>query len=253
MRAGTVTQTFERYEFKYWAPLRRLESGLKLLSDVMKEDEVALRAGTSQVNTSLYFDSPHFFFLEQHLSGAPDRIKLRTRYYGERPTGDCFFEIKRRQGLVVTKRRAVVALVEAEKLVSDLTGPLPVQHEALEAFQYLAVRCAARPALLVRARRQAFRAKDPAVDVRMTIDRDIAWQPTRAPHYLVPEPRHWRGIEGGDERQPRVLVELKFHSARPWWLGQFAEHLAPWRVSFSKYVASALAARTDPFFTMDAA
>ena len=250
---STITQTFERYEFKYWAPLARLERGMKLLSGVMQEDEVALRAGASQVNTSLYFDSPRFFFLGQHLSGAPDRIKLRTRYYGEQPTGDCFFEIKRRQGMVVTKRRAVVALAEAGKLVNDITGPLPVHNEALEVFQYLAVRCTARPALLVRARRQAFRATDSSLDVRLTIDRDVAWQPTRAPHYLVPDPRRWRPIEGGDERQPRALVEVKFHSARPWWLGHFTEHLAPWRVSFSKYVAAALEARNDPFFTMDAA
>lgn len=253
MRDVTVTESFERYEFKYWAPLKRLESGMKLLQDVMQEDEVALRAGASQLNTSLYFDSPHFLLLERHLSGSPDRIKLRTRYYGEHPSGDCFFEIKRRQGVVVTKRRAVLSLGEAEKLVHDISGPLPVANEALEAFQYLAVRCAARPALLVRARRQAFRATDPAVDVRLTIDRDIAWQPTRAPHYLVADERHWRSIEGGDDGQPRALVEVKFHSARPWWLGHFAEHLAPWRVSFSKYVAAALQARSDPFFTMDAA
>jgi len=249
----TVTETFERYEFKYWAPLHRLESGMKLVRDVLQEDEVALRAGASQVNTSLYFDSPHLLFLEQHLSGSPDRIKLRTRYYGEQPTSDCFFEIKRRQGMVVTKRRAVVGLQDAQRLVGDLTGPLPLQHEALQAFQYLAVRCAAKPALLVRARRQAFRAKDSAVDVRLTIDRDVAWQPTRAPNFLFPEPRHWRPIDGGDARQPRALVEVKFHSARPWWLGHFTEHLAPWRVSFSKYVAAALEARKDPFFTMDAA
>lgn len=252
-REGTVTETFERYEFKYWAPLGRLESSLKFLQGVMQEDEVASRAGASQVNTSLYFDSPNFFFLGQHLSGSPDRIKLRTRYYGDRPGGDCFFEIKRRQGMVVTKRRAVVAHDEAQKLVRDITGPLPVQNEALEAFQYLAVRCTARPVLLVRARRQAFRATDSSLDVRLTIDRDVAWQPTRAPDFLLPDHRRWRPLEGGDERQPRALVEVKFHSARPWWLGQFAERLAPWRVSFSKYVAAALEARVDPFFTMDTA
>lgn len=253
MREATLTQSFERFEFKYWAPLDRLESGLKLLEGFMQEDEVARRAGASQVNTSLYFDSPRRVFLEQHLSGSPDRLKLRVRYYGERPTGDCFFEIKRRQGVVVTKRRAVVPLPDTQALIADLSRPLPLANDALEAFQYLALRCSARPALLVRARRQAFRAREAQLDVRLTIDRDVAWQPTRAPDFLEPAPRLWRGITGGDQAHPKALVEVKFHSARPWWLGLFTGHLAPWRVSFSKYVAAAIEARHDPFFTMDAA
>ena len=64
-QSSTVTETFERFEFKYWAPLRRVEQALALLDGFMKEDEVAKQAGASQVNTSLYFDSPHFTFLEQ--------------------------------------------------------------------------------------------------------------------------------------------------------------------------------------------
>ena len=237
----STTQSFERFEFKYWVPAERLESGMKWLEGYLQED-------VSQLNTSLYFDSPRFIFLQQHVGGSPDRIKLRVRYYGERPAGDCFFEIKRRQGQVVTKRRAVVSLEQTQRLVNDTSLPLPFRNEALESFQYLALQCSARPVLLVRARRQAFRAQDEDVDVRLTIDRDVAWQPTRAPHHLDPETRHWRGMSGGD-----ALVEVKFHAARPWWLGRFTEHLAPWRVSFSKYVAAALEARKDPFFAMDAA
>ena len=244
MSGELVIETFERFEFKYWAPRHTLENALKSLQGFMEEDS---RAG---VNTSLYFDSPRRVFLEQHLGGSPDRIKLRVRYYGERPTGDCFFEIKRRQGSVVTKRRAVVPLADAERLVIDLSRPLPMINTALEAFQYLALRCAARPVLLVRARRQAFRAVDSSLDARITVDREVAWQPTRAPRFLEPDTRRWRELSGGEDR---ALVEVKFHSARPWWLGQFTQALAPWRVSFSKYVAAALEARRDPFFTMDAA
>ena len=241
---AAVVESFERFEFKYWAPLHKLEQGMKLLE--VQADE---RSGASQVNTSLYLDSPRRIFLQQHLSGSPDRVKLRVRYYGERPVDECFFEIKRRQGAMVTKRRAVVGLEASRRLLTDLTVPLPSSNPALEAFQYLALRCSARPALLVRARRQSFKASDKDLDVRLTIDSDVAWQPTRAPNFLEPEPRAWRNLSERD----RALVEVKFHAARPWWLGRFTEHLAPWRVSFSKYVAAALEARNDPFFTMDAA
>ncbi len=241
-RSDQKSESFERFEFKYWVPLERLDSQLKSLQGFMQEDE---RAGASQLSTSLYFDSPRRIFLEQHLGGSPDRIKLRVRYYGENPTGDCFFEIKRRQGPVVTKRRAVVPLEEALRLVEDTSRPLPFVNEALASFQYLALQCSARPVLLVRARRQAFRAADAEVDVRLTIDREVAWQPARG---LAGDARRWRPL-GGNE----ALVEVKFHASRPWWLGLFTEHLAPWRVSFSKYVAAALEARKDPFATMDAA
>ena len=240
------TQSFERFELKYWAPAARVSKLMELATEFLREDE---RAGPAQVNTSLYFDSPRFLFLEQHLSGAPDRVKLRVRYYGDAPSGDCFFEIKRRQGAMVSKRRAVLSLAQARPLVSDVGGALPFENEALQTFQYLAQRCSARPQLLVRARRQSFGAADRS-DVRLTIDHDVAWQPTRAPQYLEPDARRWRGLSGGEQR---VLVEVKFHSARPWWLGHFTEQLAPWRVSFSKYVAAVLEARRDPFFTMDAA
>lgn len=240
------TQTFERFELKYWAPAGRVAKLMELVTDQLREDE---RAGPSQVNTSLYFDSPRLLFLEQHLSGAPDRVKLRVRYYGDQPAGDCFFEIKRRQGAVVSKRRAVVPLEQGRALVKNLNA-IPLENDALQTFQYLAQRCSARPVLLVRARRQSFRAEDRSLDVRLTIDHDVAWQPTRAPEPLVPDARRWRTLSGGEQR---VLVEVKFHSARPWWLGHFTGQLAPWRVSFSKYVAAVLEARRDPFFTMDAA
>ncbi|MBM4779622.1 MAG: VTC domain-containing protein, partial [Archangiaceae bacterium] len=91
--ATTATENFERFEYKFWAPREYVESSLKVLDGFMEQDAVALRAGATQVNTSLYFDSRHFTFLNQHVSGAPDRIKLRVRYYGEAPRGECFFEI----------------------------------------------------------------------------------------------------------------------------------------------------------------
>jgi VTC domain len=251
-RDSTVIENFERFEFKYWAPPANVDLALRMLDGHMQEDEVALRAGATQVNTSLYFDSPRFTFLDQHLASSPDRIKLRVRYYGERPSGDCFFEIKRRQNAVVMKRRAVLSLPEARVLVHDVSSRLPVHNAALEGFQYLALRCSAEPKLLVRARRQALRSSEPGVDVRLTVDRDMAWQPPRGQDPLTPRPERWRTIHGRDER-PWELVEIKFRSARPWWLGSVTQLLSPWRVSFSKYVAAALAARVDPFFTTDAA
>lgn len=249
-------QRFERFEFKYWAPQSRVQQALAVLDGFMQEDEVAKQQGASQVNTSLYFDSPRFTFLEQHLSGSPDRIKLRVRFYGMVPKGDCFFEIKRRQNAVVMKKRAVLGLDDTSAFIRDLSQPLPApvaDNEAMQNFQYLALRTQAEPKLLVRAKRAAYRAVDSTVDVRLTVDTDVCWQPTRGPDFLVPREDLWRHIAGGDEARPRALVEVKFRDSRPWWLGQVTEALAPWRVSFSKYVAAAIDARKDPFFAIDAA
>lgn len=250
---STVTETFERFEFKYWAPLPKVEQAVAALEGFMQEDEAGKSEGASQVNTSLYFDSPHFTFLEQHVASLPDRIKLRVRYYGALPTGPTFFEIKRRQVAVVTKRRAVVPVELAREWIHDFTRPPPLANETLENFQYLALRCQAEPKVLVRARRQAFRSVDKRVDVRLTVDSEVTWQPTRGPDFLVPREDRWRHIEGLGDARPKALIEVKFRSEHPWWLGRVTQLLAPWRVSFSKYVAAALAAREDPFFTFDAA
>lgn len=259
-------QRFERFEFKYLAPMSRIEAALGVLDGFMQEDEVAKqkvlaegrepeKTGASQVNTSLYFDSPRFTFLEQHVSGSPDRIKLRVRYYGLEPKGDCFFEIKRRQNLVVMKKRAVLGLEDSVKFIPDLAQTLPPSvagNEAMQNFQYLALRCQAEPKLLVRAKRAAYRAVEKDIDVRLTVDTDIAWQPTRGPSFLTPREGLWRHIGGGDDK-PKGLVEVKFRDSRPWWLGQVVQILGPYRLSFSKYVAAAIEARRDPFFASDAA
>lgn len=248
-------QRFERFEFKYWAPKSRVEAALKVLDGFMQEDEVAKQSGASQVNTSLYLDSPRFTFLEQHVSGSPDRIKLRVRYYGLEPKGDCFFEIKRRQNLVVMKKRAVLGLEESRKFILDVTQSLPAavaNNEAMQNFQYLALRCQAEPKLLVRAKRAAYRAVEKDVDVRLTVDTDITWQPVRGPDFLMPREELWR-YTGGEASEQRALVEVKFRDSRPFWLGEVVQLLGPYRVSFSKYVAAAIEARKDPFFASDAA
>lgn len=246
MSAG---QHFERFEVKYLAPLAYVERVMSMIKGHMVEDAVAKKTGASQVNTSLYFDSPHFTFFEQHVSGSPDRIKLRVRYYGDSPTGPCFFEVKRRQKMVVMKQRAVLPLEQTRAFIADLSRTPPVKNDTLSLFQYLALRCQAEPKLLVRARRLAMRSVDPSLDVRLTVDSDVAWQPTRFPDVLTPRANRWRNIA---EAQ-RGLIEVKFLDVKPWWLGQVTQLLAPFRVSFSKYIAAAYEARHDPFFTVDAA
>jgi hypothetical protein len=243
---------FERFEYKFWAPRARVEAALAPSEAFMEQDAAALVAGASQLNTSLYFDSPRFTLLEQHLSGAPDRLKLRVRYYGETPKGDCFFEIKRRQVAVVMKKRAVVKVEHARRIVDDMTAAFALGNPTLDLFQYLSVRFQVRPRILVRAARRAFRAKDSYVDTRLTIDDHMSWQPVRLCDPLTPDASAWRRMPEGTAND-HVLVEVKFRDVRPWWLGQVVGALAPYRLSFSKYVSAATAARRDPFFTMDAA
>ncbi|MBM4783179.1 MAG: VTC domain-containing protein, partial [Archangiaceae bacterium] len=158
----------------------------------------------------------------------------------------------RRQVAVVMKKRAVLSLEQAREVVHDVTRPLPVQNAALNTFQYLAVRCQAEPKLLVRGHRRAFRAVDRTLDTRLTIDDQMAWQPVRGTDPLTPDPSTWRRMPER-EADARVLVEVKFRDVKPWWLGNVIAALAPYRLSFSKYVAAAEAARRDPFFALDAA
>ena len=244
-----MVERFERFEFKFFAPRTVLERAMDLVGPALVEDRFERAPGEGQVNTSLYLDSPHDTFLAQHLAGSPDRIKLRVRFYGQVPTGACFFEIKRRVGPVVTKRRAVLELPDTCVLLEDFSRPVALRNEALEDFRYLAMRCRVRPRLLVQSRRRAFRAVDGS-DVRVTIDDAVAWQPPALGRPLVPHSSRWRSIAAAGP--DAALMEVKFLTVRPWWLGALTRALGPWRVSFSKYVAAAMEARRDPFFTFDA-
>lgn len=233
------TTSFERFEFKYWLTDAMVKQILDMTSSYLRCDDWALGG---QRNTSLYLDSSDHDFLDLHVQGAPDRSKLRIRAYGSPPSGPAFFEVKRKVKRVTFKDRAIVPM---EAVPALLRGEIPSnlrlksaeEQRTLDHFLYLMLMHRAVPQVIISCRREAFTSIDPAEEVRLTIDRDIMYQPARGPT-LIGDPSAWIHLCGQGNYQPEAssLIELKFRGSAPLWVGEVIQKLKLSVSACSKYV-----------------
>ena len=235
----TSDTTAERFEFKFWASVEQASALLRLAGPHMIPDPHA-RDG-AQRNISLYLDSPTRAFYELHLSGAPDRLKLRVRTY-DGLDGPAFLEVKRKIKAVTLKQRAVVPRWTARALVDgrfDAIDDMPLDHD-LQTFLYLYQRYRVEPVLLVSTRRQALSGVEDQGSFRMTVDRDIRYQRCEDGD-LQGRPGAWIPVDviarSGD-RSLSILIEMKFRDAAPTWVEPVICHLGLRPTSFSKYVGA---------------
>ena len=231
--------SFERFEFKYWVTEAVVQQLHALTKDYLRCDDWALGG---QRNTSLYLDSDDNTFLDLHTQKAPDRSKLRIRAYGSPPSGPAFFEVKRKVKRVTFKDRAVVPM---EALPALLNGEIPStlrlksadEQRTLEHFLYLMLMHRATPKVIISCRREAFTSVEPEDGVRLTLDRDICYQPARGPT-LIGDPKAWIYLCGQGNYQPEAatLIELKFRGIAPLWVGELIQKLKLSVSACSKYV-----------------
>ena len=231
--------TFERFEFKYWVAHETAEAVLRLTRPYLRCDDWA---EGGQHNTSLYLDSPEFDFATMHTESAPDRIKLRVRAYGDPPSGSAFFEIKRKVKAVILKRRAIAPLELMPRVLSTLTIPQlrsPEEEQTLAQFLYLMTVHRAEPKVLLTCRREAFASIDPGDGVRLTLDREIRYQPARG-FTLQGDPSAWIRLcgLGAYRADANTLIEIKFRGSAPFWLDEVVQQLQLNRCSYSKYVSA---------------
>lgn len=231
--------TAQRYEVKFWATEEQALEMLRMSQHQLELDPFC-RSGP-QRNISLYLDSPLKTFFELHLTGVPSRFKLRVRTYDD-PQGPAFLEVKRRVKSVTSKLRTAVPRAIAREVVAgnlDATAGLPPTHDLMQ-FLYLYQLYMVQPMLLVAARRLALRSVGDGGRFRMTLDRDIQYQP-HCGSDLSGRPRGWTPVDiatrNGNEAL-RVLFEMKFVDACPGWLATSIERLGLRPTSYSKYVAS---------------
>lgn len=237
--------TFERFEYKYWVTDAVADRLLELTAQHLRCDDFA---PGGQRNTSLYLDSPDLRCFRAHVESAPERFKLRVRAYGDPPPVDpdtpAFFEIKRKVKDVIFKNRAVVPLGAVAPLLRGEMVPGLVlktreEERTLEQFLYFMITSRAEPKVLLTCRRQAFTSIDRSEDVRMTLDRDVCYQPACGP-VLQGRPQAWTRLcgVGSYEATAATLIELKFRGAAPLWIADLLQRLKLVRSSFSKYVAA---------------
>jgi hypothetical protein len=173
---------------------------------------------------SLYLDTPGRSSLVEHEAGAPDRQKLRVRWYGA-ATGEVAgaqLELKQRRGAV----RRKVGFPLGPFALDAAGGLAPLLAAVARAPLPTAVRelVAACQPVLVTAYRRCYLL---GAGVRATIDRDLAFHLVRS---LRP---------GVGSRVDDVVLELKYDVEQEADAAQIAAALPFRRGKFSKYVEGA--------------
>lgn len=245
-RAAVIRTTFERFELKYWVT-EAVAERLIAFSTPYLEPDPWTRKGQRTRNVSLYLDTRGLVCLTSHVEGALDRWKVRVRAYGEPPAGSAFFEVKRKAKGITLKKRATLPVSAVRAVLTGGSAPPPLRPDErrhLEEFVYFQRLHRLQPQVLVAAYRDPFVARQRGEDVRMTIDREIVYQPARGPE-LNPDPRAWISVPGVDEGRDwygkrRALVEMKFRGAPPAWMREAVMRFDLRQQAFSKYVAAML-------------
>lgn len=190
--------------------------------------------------TSLYFDTPQLRDYYDKLAGLASRRKLRARIYG-----DDFFdpaleavwlELKRKENMTTFKYRTPIPLFDWRAFCGprgdgfDL-GALYGAHrdkESLRRFAFPFLSGGYKPHVVVRYKRRAFEGEF-FHNFRLTLDSGI-------------ETCRWgdalRALPLRPVAPGKVVMEIKFTEAMPWWFRQLLERYGLSRQVFSKYVNS---------------
>ena len=215
----------QRFELKYLIEEKRARQIRPYVQQYLNVDSFGLhQPDLSYPVHSLYLDSASLETYWNTINGNPNRFKLRLRYYDDRPTTPCFFEIKRRINHVILKERGGVRKSAVPALLAgEFAGPehLLVRdsvHDlvAVRNFQTLMLRMEAQPLLHVAYRREAYEAGDDNT-ARITFDRQVLCAPNDEADLRVSS-RHTV-----DPFRDIVILELKFTDRFPAWFRDLVE------------------------------
>ncbi len=190
---------------------------------------------------SLYFDDDRYRLYWDTVNDAPVRYKVRVRNYGQTGGGVVKFEVKRRVQDVIVKTSAWLEqdgwtewIIPGDR--KDPSSLSEANREALENFITTMRRSLARPKMLVRYERQAYRS---LIDdyVRITFDRHMIHQPMTR-YDLVGHRGRWTAMDDAESMGSfgsNLLLELKFARSVPVWLVDIVRRLGLVRQGYSKY------------------
>ena len=210
---------------------------------------------TYTINRSIYFDSPDLTFLRQHLSGVPDRRKIRIRAYA--PNGqwsdEAFIEVKYKDDGISKKNRVRIGPNGFESLYNK--SIIPLDDELAEynsdmdkddiftkakLINYLLVINKCKPVVDILYKRYAYQDGD---DFRVTIDQDIKVKPIVIPKISVIQ--DIKNQDLWDEFQKcgakftnydDFILEVKYQDQVPDWIENMCDQLHLETEPFSKYV-----------------
>lgn len=235
-----VLQTFKRYEKKYSVDSDQAE---KILNEIKKymEPDPYCADGRYYTISNIYFDNDTNDIIRTSVAKPYFKEKLRLRSYGVEmgPDDTVFFEIKRKSGKIVYKRRAALTYREALDFIENRVYRQDCDYmcrQVLEEIGYFIDAYRVKPAVFISYDRLAFFGRDDP-EFRVTFDSNIITR--RDELYFTGE----RGepLIGEDQR----LMEIKISDAVPFWLARMLSDFKIYSINFSKYGSEYTARKTD--------
>lgn len=239
-----IRTTFERFELKFWITEPVARRIVAFAEPYVKRD-AHNTTWESTRHTSLYLDTQGYQFYENHLALSPNRSKLRIRVYGRPFEPLAFFEVKRKVKVITMKERLALPIEEVPNVLARRhpVSPIPEGAErTFGEFMFQMMVHRAEPKIYVACHREAYDSKIPGEDVRLTVDRDIVYQPATG-YAFEPDDRRWEAVHDGDDPRPalgrrRAILELKFDGRAPPWVVDLVRCFDLTREAFSKYTTA---------------
>jgi hypothetical protein len=255
--------TAEREETKYLIAPERLPSLERCIAAQLEAHrftgEAANRLpGAEHFVTTIYFDTPSLAYFAAARQNQHSNLKLRAKeYYDLHPSLAelatdseqilryqpwLWFELKRREGLVTSKRRfrfrkSAAATLFEENLEPELTSTAAERADAEALIAHVRAQPErVAPSAIVNYRRLSF--QNPESTLRVTIDLGLAFFSVPADLFrrVRPLSKSELGPAAGVEK--RAVVEVKRLAKVPSWLEQALGDSGGSPVSFSKFVAA---------------
>lgn len=217
-----IRSSFVRYETKYLITQAQYEALKQGMAGHTVPDVF-----TRYTVSNLYLDTDEYRLIRDSLEKPRYKEKLRLRSYGRAEADQTvFLEMKKKLNSVVFKRRIELPLREAKAYLEEGVRPSN-ENQICREIDWMRRCYDLRPKVCIRYEREAF-SGTAEPDLRITFDTDIRWQ-TADPDLGLSDGEQPLDLGG------KILLEVKFSQAFPFWLSRLMNELDIRRVSFSKY------------------
>lgn len=216
---------FRRFELKYLINPHDYPAVKSQISARLQLDPFTHKTGSYQVS-SIYLDTPTLSTYSQTKAGIKNRTKYRLRSYSNslNQPSYMFWEIKRKNDMVVVKDRSILSTSESIKLFYRDNLPSKISS-TLKEFIFFKRRYLLKPKILIRYRREPYICDSP--ELRITFDTNIEvatiddlTDPVISSRLIFPQ---------------AIVMEFKFTGSLPFWLGEIVRQYNLERQPFSKY------------------
>lgn len=224
-------KTFKRYEKKYLLNKEQYEALIPKLLSYMELDKHC-RGGKNYNIYNIYYDTDYDDVIRYSISKPYYKEKLRLRsYYVPTSNNDkVFLELKKKINGIVSKRRVVLTLEDADKFVNEGIRPRVesyMANQVLNEIEYYLKINDIHPNVYIGYSRKALIGKENK-DFRITFDSCITTR--RSELSLTKGNRGEELLEEGT-----YLMEVKILGAIPLWLTKIFSELKIYNTHFSKY------------------